>query len=213
MTHRTRSATKASSDVRFWFLLVDLNFTSASRPKDVNVPSDGVVEDFQKMVIASGWKQFENVAHTDLIVWKLPTPQPPREARKPTYLASVKPKGEILEEEVKMEEEMVGKGKGKAKAKAKQEVKTVSQLFPGDKISSYLMESTASYNISVLVQVAAEAEGTSCCAVSTRYQLIQLRMSSKHKLQPLCHLNVMVQRRHYHSAIFVILLLSPPLRH
>ena len=213
MAHRTRAATKASSDVRFWFLLVDQNFTSASRPKDVDVPSDGVVEDFQKTVIALGWKQFENVAHTDLIVWKLPTPQPPREARKPTYLASVKPKGEILEEEVEMEEEMVGKGKGKAKAKAKQGVKTVSQLFPGDKISLYLMEPTSPYHIRVLVQVAAGAEGTSCCAVSTRCQLIQLRMSSKYELQPLRHPNVIVQCRQYHPANFVILLPSPPLRH
>ena len=198
---RTRAAAKASPDTPVWFMLIDQNFMSASHPYHVDVPSDGAVLHFLEKVIDLGWKEFKNLTSADLVVWKLPTPQPAEEVMKKRYLTSVKPEEEILGEEVEMDEEMVGKGKGKAK----QEVKAASQLFASDEISLYLTE-PASRHIRVLVQVAARAEGTSCCAVSTRCQLIQLRMSSKYKLQPLV-------QRHYHSANFVNLLPSPPMRH
>jgi len=210
-TYRTRAVARASPDIPVWFMIIDKNFTSASRPYHVDVPSDGAVHHFLEKVIELGWKQFKTLTDADLVAWKLPTPQPAEEVMKKRYLASIKPGEEILGEVVEMEEEMEGKGKGKAKEKAKQEVKAASQLFPGNEISSLdLTEPASLRDIRVLVQVAAGAEGTSCCAVSTRCQLIRLRMSSKHKLQPL---NVIVQRRHYHSAIFVNLLPSPPMRH
>jgi len=162
---RTRAAAKASPDTPVWFMLIDQNFTSASRPYHVDVPSDGAVLHFLEKIIDLGWKEFKNVTSADLVAWKLPTPQPAEEVRKKRYLASVKPEEEILGEEVEMDEEMVGK--------AKQEVKAASLLFASDEISLYLTE-PASRHIRVLVQVAAGAEGTSCCAVSTRCQLIQL---------------------------------------
>jgi len=192
----TRAAAKESLDTRVWFMLVDEKFTRAWSPWYVDVPSDGVVLHFLEKIKELGWDEFKNVHAAEIMVWKLPTPQPAREVMKKTYLASVKPEEEILEEE----EEMGGEGMGKAEEKAKQESKAASQLFPSDKISLCITEPASPRRICVLVQVAAKAKGTSCCAVSTRYQLIQLRRSSKHNLRPHVGPNLIAPRRHDHSA-------------
>ena len=91
------------------------------------------------------------------------------------YLASVEPRED---EEV----EMVGNGRGKRKAKEKaKQVKVMQQLLPSDEIPLLLKGPASQFSILVLVQL--PAEGTSCCAVITKRQLIKSRMSSKHELQ------------------------------
>ena len=177
---RTRQATKELPLIQLWFMVVDHNFTrtlkAASR---VEMPFDGFVLDFQREIKAMGWNELERVHDVDLKVWKLRTPRSGRDVKSKEYLANFKHQAEISEEEV---EEVEGKGKGKAKEKEKKE-KVAWQLDTGDKISSHFKEPSTDSMVRILVQLPAPTEGTSYCAVSTRCQLTQLRMSSKHKLQ------------------------------
>jgi hypothetical protein len=93
----------------------------------------------------------------------LRTPQPAGEVKKEGYLASIKPDGGISDEEMEMEVRGT-KGKGKAMQKAK----AALRLLPSDEISSYLKEPAPHNRIQVLVQLPVLAEGTPCCAVTTR---------------------------------------------
>jgi hypothetical protein len=192
MPTQTRRAGRESS-TKIWFMLVDYHFTRTLRiPWFVDVPPNGTVVDFQRKANVLDWDELDRVPDEGLNVWKLPTPQPARVVMDREYLASVNPR-----EEVEIEGRRRGrgpttgtgtgtgtgrrKGKGKAKEKAKQ-VKVVEQLLPSDEMLLYVKGPAPQNRISVLVQLP-PAEGTSCCVVRTRRQLIQSRISSKLELQ------------------------------
>ena len=177
-----------------WFMVVDHNFTCTLRhPTCVDVPFNGSVYHFLREIKALGWEILSD-AGGDLNVWKLRTPLPSQDVdqdclaklRDQEYLEK---RGDGYDEEGKKKRKPEPKGKGKEEVKSekeKQEGAFAFLLKQDDKISSHFEELTvhdSENKILILVQVPAKAGGTSFRAVSTRCQLIQLRMYSKHKLQ------------------------------
>jgi hypothetical protein len=155
----------------------------------MDVPSDGLVYHFLKGIKALGWEILSD-ASGDLNVWKLRTPLPSKDVNQ-DCLAKLKDQENLErgegeyeggEEKEKKKRKPKPKGKGKEKAKSeeeKQEGAFALLLKPDDKISSYFEPEELTVHdarIHVLVQIPAKAGGTSCRAVGTRCQLIQLRM-------------------------------------
>ena len=179
------------SIIPIWFMVVDHNFTCVlRRTYCVDVPLSGFVYQFLDKIRALGLSD----ANGDFNVWKLRTPLPSQDVNqnclvKLKYQEYLEKKGDGYEEEGKKKREPEPKGKGKRKAKPeeeKQEGAFALLLEPDDRISLHFEElAVHEARIQVLVQVPAKAGGTSCCTVSTRRQLIQLRVYSKHKLQQL----------------------------
>src|SRR5260221_3197880 len=165
-----------------WFMVVDHNFTCILKGANcVDVPSDGLVYHFLKEIKALGWDILDD-SSGDLNVWKLRTPLPSEEVKR-EYLAKLKRQ---TEEEEKKKGKPKPKPKGKAKPKEEEEEEeewgVALLLEPTDKISLLFEELSLlepETSIRVLVKVPATTGGTSCCAVSTRCQLIQLWTSSK----------------------------------
>jgi len=167
----------ASPVTPVWFMVVDHNVTCILKGANcVDVPSGGLVHHFLKEIKALGWDILDD-SIGDLNVWKLRTPLPSKEVKR-EYLAKLKRQAE---EEEKKKGKPKPKPKGKAKAEEDEEAWGVALLLePTDKISLLFEEpSLLEASIRVLVQVPATAGGTSCCAASTRFQLIHLWTSSK----------------------------------
>jgi len=172
-----------------WFMVIDHNFTCVLKGANyVDVPSDGLVYHFLKEIKALDWDTLKDTSG-DLNVWKLRTSLPSKDVNQ-EYLANLK----HLEIPEEGEEKREGKGKPKARVKVKREAKAKPKeqaegevawlLKPDDKISLHFKElSRLETRIDVLVQIPARPGGTSCCAVGTRYQLIQLRVYSKRDVQ------------------------------
>ena len=174
---RPQPSVMASPVTPVWFMVVDHNFTCILKGANcVDVPSDGLVYHFLKEIKALGWDILDD-SSGDLNVWKLRTPLPSEEVKR-EYLAKLKRQ---TEEEEREKGKPNPKPKGKAKAK-EEEWGVALLLEPTDKISLLFEELSLlepETSIHVLVQVPVTAGGTSCCAVSTRCQLIQLWTSSK----------------------------------